>query len=752
MDPLVISEIFAKPEIPISRNLPDETTLIPGAEAQVWDWTKPGDSSDPTAWDGSLTPFGFLLDPKNKGVAHIRITGNVTYPQEWQGVLEPVLVGYLDDITKAPLLSAKIGEVVLPPRNAPAGPLSFDVAQMDFAEPLDPILALQSPVPYKVAGDFKWMLTCPDTPFAPITTTVTSRLESYRLKAYASSGPLKVESWHSETHLDMQGKYPVSVLRLFVPSLSELKEAGSDLITGVKYNAIDGRSGYGVGCCGGSFNWKDWVARVNPYVNSFDLPALLQIAMSLFSTRNFYEYDVTLRWVCHTPDGFLQTSIPFGWDGSVHPDMSAGVTNPFFLGLTRNYAIRLPDPSKVPNCGLNARVWLEIGPSDDIGGQFVVDTAFNVMGKGQMSYQLELARLTRDAFLKAHLSKSEGGSLNALDNGVPDLMAACFSNESFGGLQSGEPGTITRVGVVNLLGANGPKFGPRPVPLMPIPPSMRNAISAAVKAREVAGALWAYNDASLKSSDIFPVLVKTTPFTVGGSWVNVAKGVSVVTYLLGNVGINDYTTGQICVKIHVYDNFHGSTEALVFELSKVESKPDAVLNRKVNSTVGNYYVTTNSSVLFVRGNLLVDISFIGTSSVDNAYYAAGVLMASRLDAYLSANQVVVETQVRRPSLALATPTADEVNGEIVVGNSFDVTMADPELLAGECLVAGSNLGRVLLCTSGPVAGQADKKFGFLAMSLDMPRVGQKTEVTIVGAHPETYHPGFSSFAVTVKPK
>ncbi|KAB5585727.1 hypothetical protein GE09DRAFT_1071703 [Coniochaeta sp. 2T2.1] len=204
-------------------------------------------------------------------------------------------------------------------------------------------------------------------------------------------------------------------------------------------------------------------------------------------------------------------------------------------------------------------------------------------------------------------------------------------------------------------------------------------------------------------------------------------------------------------QIHVYDNFHGSTEALVFEISKFESKLDAVLNRKVKSTAGNYFVASNSSVLFVRGNSLVDISFIGTSGVDNAHYAAGVLMASRLDAYLSGKQVV-ETQVRHPSLAFATPIADEVNGEMMVGSSFDVTMADPELPADQCLVAGSNLGRVLLCTSGPVAGQAEKKFGFLAMSLDMPKVGQKTEVNMVGAYPETCHPGFSAFTVTVKPK
>lgn len=349
MDPLVITEIDAKPEVPISRNLPDEATLIPGVFAKVWDSTKPGDFSDATAPDGSQTPFGFLLDPKNKGIAQIKLTGTAIYPQEWQGLLNPVLVGYLDDSTQAPIISAKIGEVTLPSRQAPSPPLKFNVTQMDFAEPLDPKVAQQSPVPYRIAGDFRWKLTCPDKSFAPITTKVQTRLEFYWLRTYAASGPLKIQSSFSETMMDMQGKYPVSVLRYFLPSTADLK-TGVNLaahpstwwanyviaqkITGVKYNAIDGRAGYGVGCCGGSFNWHDWLLKVNPYVNSFDLAALIQAAMSLISTRNFFNYDFVLRWVCHTPDGFLQTSMPYGWAGSANPNTSAGVNNPFFLGLT----------------------------------------------------------------------------------------------------------------------------------------------------------------------------------------------------------------------------------------------------------------------------------------------------------------------------------------------------------------------------------------------------------------------------------
>lgn len=204
------------------------------------------------------------------------------------------------------------------------------------------------------------------------------------------------------------------------------------------------------------------------------------------------------------------------------------------------------------------------------------------------------------------------------------------------------------------------------------------------------------------------------------------------------------------VQIHVYDNFYDSTEALAMELSKFESKLDVALRPAAASTVGNYYVRTRSSVLFVRGNLLVDICFAGTAAVDDPNYAAGVLMAARLDAHLAARQVM-KTQVRRPSLALAAPAPVEVDGEIEVGGSFDVAMADPELLADEC-VARSSVGRVLLCSSGPVAGRAEKKFSFVALSLDVPKVAQRAEVTFVVAHPDTYHPGFRAFSVTVKPK
>jgi len=204
--------------------------------------------------------------------------------------------------------------------------------------------------------------------------------------------------------------------------------------------------------------------------------------------------------------------------------------------------------------------------------------------------------------------------------------------------------------------------------------------------------------------------------------------------------------------IHVYNDFHGSTEAVALELSKLESNLDAAL-RPANRLfgVGNYYANTRSSVIFVCGNLLVDITFVGTVAVDDTRYSVAEDMAARLHTYIASRQVT-KTQVRRPSLGLAKPLPAAVTkGEIALGGSFEVTMADPELLADET-VARSSVGRVLLCT-GPavVAGQPGRKFGFLALSLDSPKIAQNTEVTIVGAHPDTYHPGFRTFTMKVTP-
>jgi hypothetical protein len=53
-------------------------------------------------------------------------------------VLNPVLVEYLDDSSRTPILSAEIGEDKLRSRETPVGLLNSRVAQKDFAELFGP--------------------------------------------------------------------------------------------------------------------------------------------------------------------------------------------------------------------------------------------------------------------------------------------------------------------------------------------------------------------------------------------------------------------------------------------------------------------------------------------------------------------------------------------------------------------------------------------------------------------------------------
>lgn len=122
-------------------------------------------------------------------------------------------------------------------------------------------------------------------------------------------------------------------------------------------------------------------------------------------------------------------------------------------------------------------------------------------------------------------------------------------NDQFGTKQSGEKDTTARMGLANFFGANEPKFGTLPAPLVPMPALIRQAISAAVLLRKVPNSRWMYNDASLKAKNVMAILRNTTAFTAGNSWVSVAKGVTVITYIIDAVPLTPTVNGQICVKV-----------------------------------------------------------------------------------------------------------------------------------------------------------------------------------------------------------
>ena len=167
----------------------------------------------------------------------------------------------------------------------------------------------------------------------------------YWLPGFAPAGPSMARVEFDISRLDLQGVYPVSLLRFFIPSPFDFRSEGnlqstfkrwwaghvisSIRASGLRYNTIEGRAGYGVSCCGGSLNWDEWIKRVNPLVNSFDLAALVQVGCILLDPR--MSWGLELRWICQSKHGYIQPSMPFGWEGD--QKLPQGANNPFFSGL-----------------------------------------------------------------------------------------------------------------------------------------------------------------------------------------------------------------------------------------------------------------------------------------------------------------------------------------------------------------------------------------------------------------------------------
>lgn len=189
-----------------------------------------------------------------------------------------------------------------------------------------------------------------------------TRLELYWLNTNAPVGSSLIPSAVMKTGIDMQGTFPVQLLRLFVPHPTEFtgfakfiesydrwwaKQVISKIgAGGFIYNTISGKSAFGIGSCGGSFDMTECL-RVSSFpsnttgsfqptlVNSFDLSALIQLGIALLLSGNGTELLDT-HWVCKSPYGYLQPGMPVGLDDKSVPSVtwaSGGVNNPFFDGL-----------------------------------------------------------------------------------------------------------------------------------------------------------------------------------------------------------------------------------------------------------------------------------------------------------------------------------------------------------------------------------------------------------------------------------
>lgn len=189
------------------------------------------------------------------------------------------------------------------------------------------------------------------------------RLEICWLHSFAPVGPTVWASGVLRTAIDLQGVYPIGLLRWALPRPTDLStELGFDkkfsrwwasfIVRKVNsgffvYDTIAGKSAFGMGACGGSFDLNECLLRcfsapTNPFVvakpiliNSFDLAALIQLGSGLLLQGAAGEV-LDSQWVCKSPFGFSQTVNPIGLSPTSIPPIDAmGVNNPFFYGLGR---------------------------------------------------------------------------------------------------------------------------------------------------------------------------------------------------------------------------------------------------------------------------------------------------------------------------------------------------------------------------------------------------------------------------------
>ncbi|KAH8674239.1 hypothetical protein BX600DRAFT_547809 [Xylariales sp. PMI_506] len=760
--------ISATTEATVLNN--DGNCLEPGQVFKAWQETAPTANIDgPT---GSLFPIALNI-PKDAtstySIPKLQVTGKCLYPKDYPRIATCNLVGTLKDGPKGmPSITSKTWNIALPTTNPPSDQL-LELNAEEFTIPAT-ITDKPCPVPFRVAGDFQWAVICTLPDAKPLSYDKDTRLELVWLGGPALSGPGKAVASIQRTAVDLCGSYPINLLRLYLPSPSDitqlLPESGQKLDfkdwwiqTSLKripaalfsYNTIDGKSGFGLGCCGGSLALQEFTSQAlstsNPrpaLINSFDLAALSQLSYSLLVNKQGEEVQYS-QWVCKTPFGPVKAGMPFGISDKTIPSIQwpKGINNPYFFGSPTQSAFEA-EVGKRQIC--NAKAWVE--PVLYQQNTNIVDASWAVpYGEGKAP-ETELRTRERKPFAEAHIDQLiDDATLHCYADNDVTPKAECFSNESFG-KEPGDSKKINRIGIYNVKGILEPRHGGPTAEFVPVPPSLRKKIEALIlSCKSSKEQRWMFNDSSLRTKNVKPILVDKTPLTVESpkeenqTNIKVVPGASCASWLLANMPVTDLDkNGRVAVNISVYDNFQDTYEAFVFELTKYECDISTVTEPL--KEVGHFGLQTPHSVLFMRGNLFIDITIKSLYRPDDAARNTLKQMAARLDAYL-ARRVVSHNQIRRPHLSVASTSPDLAN-TIKEKTRLDVSIKNSATLA-------------------PVlSGQADRGALVVPLSMDYKTytckfwVAQKfiaheapTSLTISGAHFDTFHPGSCTLHVNV---
>jgi hypothetical protein len=232
--------------------------------------------------------------------------------------------------------------------------------------------------------------------------------------------------------------------------------------------------------------------------------------------------------------------------------------------------------------------------------------------------------------------------------------------------------------------------------------------------------------------------------------LHVVTGAASASYSFSGFPVKKDETGSLALAISVFDDFFNAYEAMAFALSTYERDIAEIAKPPTGATgpvfIGHYSLQTPRSLLWVRGNLFLELTIQSLSKADEAASFTLVAAAQRIDDYLM-RHAVARSQIRRPQLHFTVANAPPMT--TIAGNTpLRVQLdADDVVLARTMGVSFERPG--LLVHGGFDAKDWMHTFWVLRRSGVTEKQDRKTKVTIAGAHVDTFHPGQVEFDVTV---
>ncbi|EKJ72054.1 hypothetical protein FPSE_07796 [Fusarium pseudograminearum CS3096] len=764
--PSELRSITATPVIPIANR--DETVALQiKVNTEVWNAANPADKLDGA--HGSFRPIGLKL----KKAAVLGIEGEANYPQTWPAFTQTkcLIIGSIKDAksVQVDILKGVWEETKL----ADPAPRQAQILKAGFKTNLEVINPLGSgddapSIPWGFSGDVEWRIETQTGPKQTLLVKDKSRLEIYHLAGIAVGGP--TETFDPQATLpNLQGKWPVNLLRIFMPNPTDIIDKAAEINANklswwaklaigklsamkVLYDTAEGRSSFGISFFGGSLDVNHFHDSLELTLNSFDLTCMLEAAFQILLSTYPAGTAPTVNWVGLTSCGAIadKTSysmVPMGWESDTA--VSQGLSTPFFKGTLG------PDEQ---DGWLATNAWLEIktGVPEEA---YVVQAAFSVKEKNEAQARPDTADIKRIEFLKRHFKDSDRLSQNTghffdWNNTTVVPQADAVGNS-----------LSQKVGLFNLRGVNEPwpwnfpSTGPKPPPV-PLVEPLKLEINKILNAQgtknnaSTAKNLNIINSSSLHPSQIYPRLKFKTLYKGDTDYFRlvVARGVSVATYV---VPLNGVPNTNARVKISTFETFSNAFDGLINELAGFESNlGKLIVPNDPTKQYGNYMVHTKRSLIFVRNNLLVDFTILGTASYGNQAATAALLpLAESLDSYLTASTVSL-AQLRKAAFIITDPPLPP-NGQppttqVIIDTPFQVTLANASMLAEELGVfvysGQSNVAQPIIFTSaGPLVSDAalntsTRVLEFLPVQKQAAMSGQPVDIAVSGAHYDTFYP------------